>query len=146
MRTVTARPEPMRAQALRRTLEAQRDLIEQITRRTRRAVREDAEWEGEAVADTAEQCEADMQSDLDLAMLAIHAELLQEIDEALSRIDNGTYGHCVDCGANIPGRRLEALPSATRCMTCEEAREAAAEWETHESARRLADELSSLPG
>ena len=136
----------MRSQALRRTLEAQRDLIEQITRRTRRAVREDAEWEGEAVADTAEQCEADMQSDLDLAMLAIHAELLQEIDEALSRIDNGTYGHCVDCGTDIPGRRLEALPSATRCMTCEETREVAAEWETHESARRLADELGSLPG
>jgi RNA polymerase-binding transcription factor DksA len=135
----------MRARALRRTLEAQRDRIEQVTRRERRTVRTDSSWERQVVADIAEQCESDVQSDLDLALLAIHAELLQEIDQALSQLDHGTYGRCLECGSDIPERRLGVLPSATRCTICEEAREAAADRETQASARLLASELGALP-
>jgi len=145
MRHVTDRVEPMRARALRHTLEAQRRRLEQLTRRERRAVREDAAWESEPGADLAEHCEADIQGDLDLALLAIHAELLQEIDLALSKLDRGTYGQCVECGGDIPERRLEALPSATRCTTCEVGREAAAEREAQSRLRRLAGELATVP-
>ena len=145
MRTLTQRVEPRRARTLRRTLEAQRRRLEQITRRERRAVREDAASESEPGADLAEHCEADVQGDLDLALLAIHAELLQEIDQALSKLDRGTYGQCVECGGDISERRLEALPSATRCTACEAAREAAADHEAHARMRRLAGELDSVP-
>ncbi|WP_223700461.1 TraR/DksA C4-type zinc finger protein [Sutcliffiella deserti] len=44
----------------------------------------------------------------------IDEKLLGEIDEALERIDNGTYGTCVDTGEEIPYERLEALPYAKR--------------------------------
>jgi DnaK suppressor protein len=39
-----------------------------------------------------------------------------EIEAALARIDAGTYGHCIDCGKEIPEGRLEIKPEASRCM------------------------------
>jgi DnaK suppressor protein len=44
--------------------------------------------------------------------------LLAEIDAALQRIEDGTYGKCVNCGAPIPEERLEAMPWATLCIDC----------------------------
>jgi RNA polymerase-binding transcription factor DksA len=41
-----------------------------------------------------------------------------EIDAALGRIDAGTYGRCVSCGAEIPEERLELRPFAGRCVAC----------------------------
>jgi DnaK suppressor protein len=46
------------------------------------------------------------------------AELAQ-LDEALKRIDTGTYGQCVDCGTDIPAARLHAAPEAARCIACQ---------------------------
>ncbi len=43
---------------------------------------------------------------------------LREIDEALTKIDNGTYGFCEDCGEPIPIARLKALPFAKLCIDC----------------------------
>lgn len=43
---------------------------------------------------------------------------LDEIDAALARVDAGTYGVCERCGQPIPDGRLEARPTATRCVTC----------------------------
>lgn len=42
--------------------------------------------------------------------------LLTEVQDALKRIDEGTYGRCVVCGQPIPERRLEAIPWASRCV------------------------------
>jgi DnaK suppressor protein len=51
--------------------------------------------------------------------LELHDErLLGAIDAALGRIDAGTYGQCVNCGAQIPEERLEAMPWATLCIDC----------------------------
>ena len=43
---------------------------------------------------------------------------ISEIDAALARIDAGTYGRCVTCGAAIPEERLELRPFAGRCVAC----------------------------
>lgn len=42
------------------------------------------------------------------------------VDAALRRIEAGTYGLCIDCGAAIPPARLNALPHAARCIACQE--------------------------
>ena len=47
---------------------------------------------------------------------------VQEIDAALERIDAGTYGTCVQCGAAIPAERLEFRPYAACCVSCQQAR------------------------
>ena len=42
--------------------------------------------------------------------------ILSEIDDALARIDEGTYGRCAVCGEEIPAERLDAVPYATLCV------------------------------
>ena len=45
-------------------------------------------------------------------------QLVQEIDDALGRMDAGTYGICARCGRPIPEERLDAVPYATLCVEC----------------------------
>jgi RNA polymerase-binding protein DksA len=45
-------------------------------------------------------------------------DLLAKVDEAIGRIEEGSYGNCVDCGKAIPVARLDALPYATLCVEC----------------------------
>jgi DnaK suppressor protein len=46
-------------------------------------------------------------------------DLLAQVDSALQRLDEGTYGMCARCGNAINPERLEALPYATYCITCQ---------------------------
>lgn len=50
-------------------------------------------------------------------------EVLQKVDEALARLDTGGYGQCLECGAEINRKRLEAVPWASHCIVCQEKRE-----------------------
>ena len=50
-------------------------------------------------------------------------KLIRKIDEALKRIDDGTYGYCVETGEEIGIKRLEARPVATLCVEAQERRE-----------------------
>jgi DnaK suppressor protein len=51
--------------------------------------------------------------------LSLHARnLLGQIDDALRRMDEGTYGDCIGCGLRIELERLEAIPYTTQCMDC----------------------------
>ena len=47
---------------------------------------------------------------------------LKLVDAALERMDGGDYGLCADCGEPISGKRLEAIPWAVRCVSCQERR------------------------
>src|SRR4051794_29941709 len=49
---------------------------------------------------------------------------LDDVAAALKRIDEGTYGECIDCGEDIPRPRLDANPAAARCIPCQERLEA----------------------
>jgi DnaK suppressor protein len=46
--------------------------------------------------------------------------LLQLVDEALNRIEQGNYGECVHCGGPVEVKRLEAVPWARHCIPCQE--------------------------
>lgn len=48
---------------------------------------------------------------------------LQATEEALRRMDEGSYGICANCGEEIPLERLEALPQATLCIRCKKEQE-----------------------
>jgi DnaK suppressor protein len=60
---------------------------------------------------TAERGEVD-------ALAGSLSENLAEIEDALTKLDAGTYGQCEDCGQAIAPARLEAMPSARYCITC----------------------------
>jgi DnaK suppressor protein len=58
----------------------------------------------------------EMEKELSLARNA--GDLLAQVDEALGRIDDGSYGHCEGCGKAIPVARLDALPHTKLCVVC----------------------------
>lgn len=72
------------------------------------------------VRDQLEHSDADIQGDIELALLQMRAETLSRIDEALHRLDAGEYRLCVECSSQITDQRLRAVPFAVRCRTCEE--------------------------
>ena len=61
--------------------------------------------------------------ELDYTLEENSEHVLADIDAALKRIDDGTYGLCTNCGKQIPVDRLEALPWATLCIDCQRERE-----------------------
>ena len=75
------------------------------------------------VFDAGESSEADIQEDIELALIQMKSETLSRVDDALTRLEQGTYGNCFECGEEIAEKRLKALPFAVRCKDCEEARE-----------------------
>ena len=103
-----------------------------------RGVREEGTWGGKLneVLDTVESAEADIQEDLEFALVQMKSETLNKINDALARLEQGNYGNCFDCGEEIGEKRLRALPFAVRCKDCEEARENAEQRERQLNARR----------
>jgi len=71
------------------------------------------------VGDLEDQALADLLVDENLAAVHRHIRELREIDDALARLDKGTYGECVDCGDAIGLERLQAYPTAVRCIDCQ---------------------------
>lgn len=55
--------------------------------------------------------------------LTRHRSQLRDIEEALLKIEGGTYGICDDCGEEIPVGRLNVMPFALRCVDCQEKHE-----------------------
>lgn len=58
------------------------------------------------------------QVELNTALLVHGEKILQEIKDAIARIDKGIYGYCTVCGEEIPSERLEAVPYARMCVRC----------------------------
>ncbi|MEI6913506.1 MAG: TraR/DksA C4-type zinc finger protein [Armatimonadota bacterium] len=56
----------------------------------------------------------------DLALVDTVGRMLHKVDRALEKIENGTYGKCDRCDELIGPPRLEAIPSATLCLTCQD--------------------------
>ncbi len=56
-----------------------------------------------------------------LGALETSRHRVQAIDQALERLDEGTYGTCIECGESIPAERLEIRPLSVRCVRCAEA-------------------------
>ena len=73
--------------------------------------------------DDLEQCDADIQDEIEFALLQMRAETMTRIEQALAQLDAGHYGYCTDCAGEISERRLTALPFAVRCQSCEQGRE-----------------------
>lgn len=71
------------------------------------------------VGDLEDQALADLLVDENLADIHRHIQELRAIEAALMRLGRGTYGECADCGEPIDPRRLEAYPTALRCIECQ---------------------------
>jgi DnaK suppressor protein len=54
----------------------------------------------------------------DVEILATEHDILRAIDDALARLEDGSYGKCVQCGQKIASERLAAVPYAAFCIQC----------------------------
>ena len=116
-----------------------RELMTEVQGRIR-DVRADGSKDRE-VFDQGESSEVDIQDDIEFALIQMKSETLNKINEALRRLDEGTYGNCFECGEEIAEARLRALPFAVRCKDCEEARETAEQRERMQAQKRGSSQL-----
>jgi RNA polymerase-binding transcription factor len=79
--------------------------------RDRRSARE--------VQDRGDEANTGQWREANAAMIGHHVDEISGIQAALARMDSGTYGYCVDCGESIGFQRLQAYPSASRCLQCQ---------------------------
>lgn len=80
-------------------------------RLSRETAKRDFEGGGDAALET-------MARNQSAAVVGNLRNMLIDIDEALEKIEDGSYGVCEVCGKNIPKKRLNALPEATMCTDC----------------------------
>jgi DnaK suppressor protein len=123
---------------LKKMLEERRREIHAEVQGKMRGVREEGTWGGKLneVLDAVESAEADIQEEIEFSLVQMKSETLNKINDALARLDQGSYGNCFECGDEIAEKRLRALPFAVRCKDCEEARENAEQRERQIAARR----------
>ena len=136
-----------RYEELERMLQERRREIASAVQEKMRDVRSDgAGTQPHGVVDDAETSEADIQDDIEFALLQMKAETLNKITEALSRLDEGTFGYCYECGKEISSRRLRALPFAVRCTDCETIREDELERDVHVARRGAVSLFADVVG
>ncbi len=119
-------------------------MLEEMRRRTSSdlsSYESDQKGRERRTSEPGDKAEAGIQDDIIFALMVMKGETLEKIDDAIKRLNQGTYGDCFRCGDGISAARLSALPFAVRCKECEEARETA---EALERAARQRSGSSSL--
>ena len=122
---------------LKKILEGRRsEILSEVQGRIRGVRAEGSQNKLNEVFDAGESSDTDIQEDIEFALIQMKAETLTKINEALSRLEEGHYGNCFECGDEVAEARLRALPFAVRCKDCEEARETAEQRERMLAQRR----------
>ena len=121
-------PSPTLSAAQRATLEAtlrarQRELRADVAAKLK--TQDDPRLVGlrNRMEDTDDWAVADAMAAQDITLVSRDLAELANVEEALARLGDGSYGECVDCGNAIPFPRLSAYPAARRCVACQEAAE-----------------------
>jgi RNA polymerase-binding transcription factor len=70
--------------------------------------------------DTDDWAAADAMAAHDITLVSRDLAELANVEQALARLADGSYGECVDCASAIPYARLAAYPAAKRCVACQE--------------------------
>ena len=91
-----------------------------------RSLRETLPAEASTVRDAEEQSVDDFVTEVDMALMQMKSETLAKIDQAIARLEDGTYGICQECDGEIQSARLKALPFAPFCRDCQEETETTA--------------------
>ncbi|MDX1583697.1 MAG: TraR/DksA family transcriptional regulator [Thermoanaerobaculia bacterium] len=100
-------------------LQKQQELLE-VYDRDRAAA---AEQTDDGILDLADKAANSYSRELNFSLSNGERETLMKIDEALGRIDEGEYGHCMNCGQKIGDKRLKAIPWTPFCIDCAELQE-----------------------
>ncbi len=101
--------------AIKKKLEKQKEALLQEAEQT---LNSRIGKEKESIPDPTDQAVAELDDNFLLRLRGREQKLLKKIDEAIGRIEGGTYGVCDSCGEEIGVKRLEARPVTTLCIEC----------------------------
>jgi DnaK suppressor protein len=114
----------VRNEELRKILIELRDeIVDKIAQEMGTKLDEDPRMSTLSTMDIGDMSQLDLDEDIDYTLLGMHIERLREVEDALDRLEEGTYGVCEDCGAPIKLERLKILPFTTYCVRCQKKRE-----------------------
>ena len=105
------------AQFKKRLIEKQRQLTEEVGR----AALYGKDQEDDSIKDLGDQANTAYTREFFFELGNGDRRLLREVVQALQKIDAGGFGDCERCGEAIADKRLEALPFAKHCITCQRA-------------------------
>ena len=104
-----------------------RDRLTGTIRHVEEAARQDVQKGGEISGYPTHLADADEEGlDKEIALAQNEEGLLELVEGALKRIDDGTYGICEECGEPIPAERLEAIPFTPYCVRCAQKQDSSA--------------------
>ncbi len=83
--------------------------------------------------DSGDESMANALADINVAQLDRHIREMRDIEAALQRVSDKEFGACIDCGNDIAFERLQAYPTAKRCIACQEKHEKRYAQEGHPS-------------
>lgn len=106
---------------LRSQLEEKRRELVDAYRRSQEAQRQPGD---EGLLDLADRATEHYAKEFQYSLSDKDRELVRHVEEALQRMEEGSYGECQECGEAIAERRLKAIPWAQYCLDCQEKREA----------------------
>ena len=109
-----------RREALHHMLVRKRhEILKEIEGSLGQSLTEDQQRRLESARDVGDQALMDLDRELGISLMEMRNRRRQAIDEALTRLNEGTYGICAECGVEISERRLEAVPFAKLCVECQ---------------------------
>ena len=92
------------------------DLVREIARRSRVTT----EGTTPEIGDILDSVSEERMRELDMILTDREKKKLHQIDDALDRIEEKTYGLCEECGVKVPKQRLKVMPFAKFCVECQE--------------------------
>jgi DnaK suppressor protein len=95
------------------------EIIKEIEGSLGQSLTEDQQRRLESARDVGDQALMDLERELGISLMEMRNRRRQSIDEALTRLHEGTYGMCAECGIEISERRLQAVPFAKLCVECQ---------------------------
>ncbi|MGC4096242.1 MAG: TraR/DksA family transcriptional regulator [Nitrospira sp.] len=95
------------------------EIIKEIEESLGQSLTEDQQRRLESARDVGDQALMDLERELGISLMEMRNRRRQSIDEALTRLHEGTYGICAECGIEISERRLQAVPFAKLCVECQ---------------------------
>jgi DnaK suppressor protein len=113
-----------RYEFLHRMLMAKRqEVLNEIGESLGQSLTEDQQRRLEAAMDVGDQALMDLEREMGISLLEMRNRKRQMIDETITRLHEGTYGICADCGIEISEKRLAAVPFAKLCVDCQSRQE-----------------------
>jgi DnaK suppressor protein len=110
----------------------------QVLRGIREDLKEDREGQKDDGRDTYDVASEERDREINYLLTDRDRSKLQSIDQALERLDEGTYGICESCEGEITAERLKAMPFTRLCVQCQSERE------TEAKRNRRAEDLSAF--